>query len=299
MNDDSVVADFAQDLQFRRGLAPATVRAYRADAAALLAFLVERGSALRDLDIRTLRAWLAQMSSAGAAPRSLQRRVASARTFTAWAHEGGLISDDPGLRLQAPKGGSALPEVLTAGQAGDLMAAAATADDDPVATLADRAVLELLYGSGIRVAELCGLDIDDVALAQRTMRVIGKGDKQRTVPFGPPAARAVADWLRGGRPAWARAGSGPALFLGPRGRRVDQRRVRARLHRLAVVAPGVPDVAPHGLRHSAATHMLEGGMDLRTVQEMLGHATLATTQIYTHVSVERLRTTYEQAHPRA
>lgn len=179
------------------------------------------------------------------------------------------------------------------------MTAAARADDDPVATSCDRAVIELLYATGIRVSELCGLDLDDIDAGRRTLRVTGKGNKQRTVPFGPPAAAALDQWLENGRPRWVRERSGPAVFLGPRGRRIDQRRVRSRLHRLLATEPGVPDVGPHGLRHSAATHLLEGGADLRTVQELLGHASLATTQIYTHVSVERLRTTYEQAHPRA
>lgn len=299
MSDDSIVAQFAEDLELRRGLGDATVRAYRSDAASLLAFLKGRDTDWRALDLRALRAWLAHQSEQGAAARSMQRRVASARAFTAWAHRTGHLTTDPAVRLQAPKGGSTLPSVLSVSEADELMQVAATADDDPIATLADRAMLELLYGCGIRVAELCGLDIDDVRLEQRTMQVIGKGDKQRTVPFGPPAAAALTAWLRDGRPRWAQERSGAAVFLGPRGGRIDQRRVRSRLHRLATSAPGVPDIAPHGLRHSAATHMLEGGMDLRTVQEMLGHATLATTQIYTHVSVDRLRTTYEQAHPRA
>lgn len=278
-------------------MSPASVRAYRGDIAGLLAFLAHRHTSLGQLDIRTLRAWLARMSAAGAAPRTLQRRVAAARSFTAWAFSEGLLSADPGLRLQAPRGGSALPVVLTAPQADQLLRTAAGADDDEVANLCDRAMFELLYGSGLRVAELCGLDLGDVSSG--TLRVLGKGNRQRTVPYGAPAARALRSWLDHGRPHWVGPRSGNAIFLGPRGGRVDQRRVRGRLHRMATVAPGVPDIAPHGLRHSAATHMLEGGADLRSVQEMLGHATLATTQIYTHVSVERLRTTYEQAHPRA
>lgn len=278
---------------------PASCRAYRSDVESLMRFLDDRGTPLADLDIRALRSWLSHMSAGGAAGSSLQRRVSAARSFTAWAHDEGLLAADPGVRLQAPKSGSALPGVLTADQATQLLSAAASADDDPVAVIADRAMFELLYASGVRVSELCGIDLGDISFPDRTMRVVGKGDKQRTVPFGPAAAWAVQEWIADGRPVWAGPASGNAVFLGPRGGRIGQRRVRARLHRLLDVLPDVPDIGPHGLRHSAATHMLEGGADLRTVQEMLGHATLATTQIYTHVSVERLRTTYEQAHPRA
>jgi integrase/recombinase XerC len=159
--------------------------------------------------------------------------------------------------------------------------------------------LELLYATGIRVGELVGLDIDDVDRHRNVVRVLGKGRKERTVPFGAPAAAAVDAWLARGRPRLVRAGSGPALFLGARGARLDQRAVRTLVHRSVAAVPGAPDLAPHGLRHSAATHLLEGGADLRSVQELLGHASLATTQLYTHVSTDRLRRAYQQAHPRA
>ncbi|MFN8126083.1 MAG: tyrosine recombinase XerC [Candidatus Nanopelagicales bacterium] len=297
MDVDLLVADFADHLRRRRGVSPATCRAYVSDVRSLLTHTGPDG--ITDLDLRTLRAWLAGLTATGAAPRTIRRRVSSVKVFTAWAHGRGVLAADPGLRLQSPQVPDHLPVVLTAAEADDLLTHAGQADDDPVATLCDRAMLELLYAGGLRVSELCGLDLGDISFPDRTLRVIGKGDKQRTVPFGPSAAHAVDHWLRDGRPRWATRRSGEAVFLGPRGGRVDQRRVRARLHRLIEVATGVPDVAPHALRHSAATHMLEGGADLRTVQEMLGHASLATTQIYTHVSVERLRTTYEQAHPRA
>ncbi|QIM22949.1 tyrosine-type recombinase/integrase [Phycicoccus sp. HDW14] len=178
------------------------------------------------------------------------------------------------------------------------VAAVAADDDDPV-HLRDRAALELLYGTGIRVGELAGLDVDDVDLDQRVLRVVGKGDKERRVPFGVPAREAVLEWLSRGRPALATSGSGPALLLGRRGRRVDPRQVREAVHRLLEHVPDAPDLGPHGLRHSAATHLLEGGADLRMVQELLGHASLATTQIYTHVSVDRLKRSFAQAHPRA
>ena len=173
------------------------------------------------------------------------------------------------------------------------------ADDDDPLHLRDRAALELLYATGIRVGELVGLDVDDVDLDVDVLRVIGKGDKERRVPFGVPARRAVTTWLEEGRPRLATAASGPALLLGRRGRRADQRQIRAVVHELLRHVPDAPDLGPHGLRHSAATHLLEGGADLRMVQELLGHASLATTQIYTHVSVDRLKRSYAQAHPRA
>jgi integrase/recombinase XerC len=169
---------------------------------------------------------------------------------------------------------------------------------DPLA-LRDRLIVEMLYATGIRVSELCGLDVDDVDAARRVLRVLGKGNKQRTVPFGEPALQALVSWSTDGRPALATSASGPALLLGARGRRVDQRQVRTVVHQTMAAVAGAPDIGPHGLRHSAATHLLEGGADLRVVQELLGHSSLATTQLYTHVSVARLRTVHDQAHPRA
>ena len=177
--------------------------------------------------------------------------------------------------------------------------AAVAADDQDALHLRDRAMLELLYATGIRVGELVGLDIDDIDFGSNVVRVMGKGAKERTVPFGGPAAMVLQEWLRLGRDQVVAAVSGPALFLGRRGGRVDPRQVRSAVHELLRHVPGAPDLGPHGLRHTAATHLLEGGADLRAVQELLGHASLATTQIYTHVSVERLRTSYLQAHPRA
>ena len=177
-------------------------------------------------------------------------------------------------------------------------ATARAAGGDPIA-LRDAAMLEVLYGTGIRVGELVGLDLDDLDQSRRTLRVFGKGSKERTVPYGVPAERAVSAWLRDGREHLVQSASGAAMFLGRRGRRIDQRAVRTLVHEHLSGVDGAPDLGPHGLRHSAATHLLEGGADLRSVQELLGHATLATTQIYTHVSVERLKRAYDQAHPRA
>jgi integrase/recombinase XerC len=195
-----------------------------------------------------------------------------------------------------------LPDVLSQRQADDVLAGAqavvADDPDNPVA-LRDRAMLELLYASGIRVAELVGLDEGDLDLGRRLVRVLGKGSKERAVPYGTPAAEAVAAWQRRGRPLLQTPASGPALFVGVRGARIDPRVVRRVVHQAVGREPDAPDIGPHGLRHSAATHLLEGGADLRSVQELLGHASVATTQRYTHVSIDRLRRVYRQAHPRA
>ncbi|EFV93245.1 site-specific tyrosine recombinase XerC, partial [Dietzia cinnamea P4] len=172
------------------------------------------------------------------------------------------------------------------------------AEGDPLA-VRDRLVVELLYSCGIRVAELCGLDVDDVDAERRLLRVIGKGDRERAVPYGAPADRALRAWLDTGRPALTNARSGPALLLGARGGRLDPRAARRIVNEVSEATPGAPRVSPHALRHSSATHLLEGGADLRHVQELLGHSTPATTQIYTHVSAERLRAAYRGAHPRA
>ena len=180
-----------------------------------------------------------------------------------------------------------------------MRAAAERADDGSPVGLRDVAMLELLYATGIRVGELVGLNVDDIDRERNVIRVFGKGRKERTVPYGQPAARALAHWLDHGRPALRVEGSGPALFLGARGKRIDQRAVRTLVHRRIADVPGAPDLGPHGLRHTAATHLLEGGADLRSVQELLGHASLATTQLYTHVTTDRLRKAYQQAHPRA
>jgi integrase/recombinase XerC len=243
---------------------------------------------------------LAAQAAAGSARTTLARRVSAVKTFTAWAARRGLLTVDPAARLQMPKARRTLPAVLRQDQAIDAMAAAESGaqQGDPLA-LRDRLIVELLYATGIRVGELCGLDIDDVDTGRRLLRVLGKGNKQRTVPFGAPAGMALAAWLDGGRPALATGSSGPALLLGARGRRLDQRQARTVVHQTVAAVTGAPDIGPHGLRHSAATHLLEGGADLRIVQELLGHSTLATTQLYTHVTVARLRAVHDQAHPRA
>ena len=291
------LADFGRHLALELSRSAHTVRAYTGDVASLLDHAARRGvTQPAALDLAVLRSWLARSRSGGAARTTLARRGSSARVFTAWAHRRGLLATDPGLLLATPKGHRPLPDVLRADEAARLVD---QVDGGSAEDLRDRAVLELLYATGIRVGELCGLDVDDVDDARRVLRVLGKGARERTVPYGDPAARAVQAWLARGRPSWVTTASGSALLLGRRGGRLDARAARTLVHRRLAAVAGAPDLGPHGLRHSAATHLLEGGADLRSVQELLGHASLATTQIYTHVSVERLRSSYAQAHPRA
>lgn len=290
---------FAHHLDGVRRLSPATVRAYRSDLADLAA--ASGDVELAAIDIEVLREWLWKASQRGDARSTLARRTSSARGFFAWALDEGLIDVDPAVRLVTPKKAQRLPRVATAQGLDDMLrdAAAAAAEGDPVA-LRDHAILELLYGSGIRVSELCGLDVDDLDPSRATARVLGKGSKERVVPYGAPARRAIEAYLTRGRPALAARGdgSGPAVFLGARGRRLGPRAVYDLVAR--TVGPLVGGaVGPHALRHSAATHLLDGGADLRAVQELLGHASLGTTQVYTHVSSERLAAAYRQAHPRA
>ena len=288
---------FVRHLELERDRSPHTVRAYAGDVAGLLEHAARRGvSEVAGIDLGVLRSWLARLRSTGCARSTLARRGSSARAFTRWAHRTGLLPHDPGQLLATLKGHRSLPDVLRVDEAARLVDAV---DGAAPGDLRDRLALELLYATGVRVAELCGVDLDDVDVDRRLVRVLGKGRRQRSVPYGGPAQQALDRWLAVGRPAWVSARSGPALLLGARGGRVDPRTVRTLVHERLSAVPGAPDLGPHGLRHSAATHLLEGGADLRSVQELLGHATLATTQIYTHVSVERLRTSYERAHPRA
>src|SRR5262245_4575149 len=329
------VDEFARHLSLERGRSSHTVRAYTTDVVSLLdhaARLGHRDPAVLRVDV--LRSWLARLRTTGAARSSLARRAAAARTFTAWALRAGLVTTDAGAALASPKAHRALPHVLRVDQAAALLSAGSAAlgvsstaldttvgepasvgsdggmpespvgqeslavDPEPLA-LRDLAVLELLYASGIRVSELCGLDVDDLDLDRRTVRVLGKGGKERTVPIGLPAQRAVLAWLGAGRPRLASESSGPALLVGARGGRLNPTTARQIVAARAAAAGLAQATSPHDLRHSAATHLLDGGADLRDVQELLGHASLASTQIYTHMSKERLRRVYDQAHPRA
>ncbi len=296
-----LLADYERHLVSERDLTSHTVSAYMSDVNSLLVHLVRLGCADLDAaDVRALRSWLAKQQTLGKARTTLARRTAAARVFTAWAARTGRTRSDAGLTLKSAKPHRTLPTSLTTQQARQLVAAGQeqAAARGPLG-LRDVAIVELLYATGIRVGELTGLDVDDVDLERRLVRVLGKGRKERSVPFGLPAATAVLGWLGSGRPSLVAAQSGPALFLGARGGRLGQRSVREVVHRLLDGVEGAPVLGPHGLRHSAATHLLAGGADLRSVQEILGHSSLSTTQIYTHVTSERLRSAYRQAHPRA
>ncbi|GAA5147890.1 tyrosine recombinase XerC [Pseudonocardia eucalypti] len=289
---------FERHLRLERATSAHTVRAYLGDLDALLRTVADTG--LAGLDLAALRRWLAAQRAAGASRATLTRRASSARVFTAWAARTGRLATDPGQRLAAPRKHRTLPSVLTVEQADAMLTAATSgaAEEDPVA-VRDLLLLELLYATGVRVSELCGLDLDGVDQRRRALRVLGKGGRERTVVYGVPAQRALERWLGGHRSALARPGSPAALLLGARGGRLDPRVARSVVNAAAGAVPGGPALSPHGLRHSAATHLLVGGADLRSVQELLGHATLATTQLYTHVTVDRLKAIHDQAHPRA
>ena len=318
------LAAFERHLRAERSLSAHTVRAYVGDVSSLLEHAHRAGvQAPGALAAIHLRGWLASQHASGVARTTLARRGAAARTFTAFAHRRGWLAADPGPQLGTLKTRRTLPHVLrqdemravldtaarhaetaalamagTAARHAKAGATGASATEAAVA-LRDAAVLELLYATGIRVSELCALRADSFDHVRRTVRVRGKGDKERTVPVGVPALRAVIAWRDNGRPALARASSGPALFLGVRGGRLDPRTARRIVHQRLREGGATRETGPHGLRHSAATHLLEGGADLRSVQEILGHSSPATTQIYTHVSIERLKSSYRQAHPRA
>lgn len=303
MRVSAATAEYGRHLSRVRRLSPHTVRAYLAD-------LHDLERALDDppvsaVDIDALRDWIWQASERGDARSTLARRTATARGFFAWTTETGITSADPALRLASPKRARTLPHVATAATVAEILddLRAAAEDGDPL-LLRDHAVLEVLYGTGIRVAELCGLDIDDVDSGYGTARVVGKGDRERVVPVGAPALRALQTYLVRGRPVLAARTADTtrtrgALFLGARGARLGPRTVYDLVATRLGPALGTTSVGPHALRHSAATHLLDGGADLRAVQEILGHASLGTTQIYTHVSTERLTASYRQAHPRA
>ena len=363
MHLERAVGDFAEYLAAERGFSPHTVRSYRSDLAGLADFAGARGVAGVDgIDLDVLRDWLWQGSQAGAKKSTLARRAAAVRSFTAWAAQTGLAPVDAGARLRAPKPDQHLPRVLTRDQIdGILGSLQSRADSADAAAIRDLAVVELLYASALRVSEVAGLDSTDVDLGNLTVRVIGKGSKERVVPFGVPARRALERYLDtaraqlsrpgpqacathpahaaqlamqtalraadrepdsdsaradgapssgarsdGARSDGARAGgarsngaSAAALFLGSRGGRLGARQVYALVADLLADLPGSGPAGPHALRHTAATHLLDGGADLRAVQEILGHASLGTTQLYTHVSTERLKDSYRSAHPRA
>lgn len=288
---------YLEHLRAERGLSERTIAAYRGDVERMLEFAEGRGST--GLDLELLREWLWTLSQRDLAKATMARNVAAIRSFKAWlAREDGTEAD-AGARLRAPRPDRRLPRVLTREQLDGILRslAALAATGDSVARR-DLAVVELLYASALRVSELTGLNLGDVDLGRLTVRVLGKGSKERVVPFGVPAAAALRGWLEHGRPALA-SGTEPALFLGARGARLGTRTVYQLIAGLLAELPGSGPSGPHTLRHTAATHLLDGGADLRGVQELLGHASLGTTQLYTHVSAERLKESYRVAHPRA
>jgi integrase/recombinase XerC len=285
--------------EFTRSLtaaAPSTVDAYRRDLAAFFTWAERLGlNSPGDVQRTTVRRYLAYLATRGFARRTISRRASALRRYFGWARRVGAVTNDPTAGLSAPRGEARLPRVLHPDELRSLLHEPASAGPEGARDLRDTALLELLYGSGLRVAEASALDVDDLDLAQGRVRVWGKGGKQRVVPLSEPAADALRRWLADGRGELAtEASPAAALFLNLRGRRMTPRDARRVLDRRAV-AP----THPHALRHTFATHLLDGGADLRVVQELLGHADLATTQRYTHVSKERLRSVFDATHPRA
>ena len=295
-----LIAAYEEHLVLVRNLAENSIRGYVSDLESFLRHLeklhVEEFS---QLELTHLRSWLADLQSTGVARSTMARRIVSIRAFTYWAASQGWIKSDFGAALAIPKPHKTLPEVLDIADTEIVIASMqlrSTEDPSPI-TVRDLAMIEVLYATGIRVSELCGLDLRSIDEARNTLQVMGKGIKERVVPIGIPALNALRDYLRIARPELVGEKSGSAVFLGSRGNRIDQRTVREVVYQ-AMGAVG-SKMGPHGLRHTAATHLLEGGADLRTVQEILGHSSLATTQIYTHISPERLQKAFDTAHPRA
>jgi integrase/recombinase XerC len=301
-NYEELIAAFTRHLQVERSLSAHTIRAYLGDLESLITHLEAIGVAdIADLELVHLRSWLANQQVKGGARTTLSRRAVSVRLFTKWAVKNKFLSKDVAATLATPKGHRTLPEVLEIADAKlamDSLATRAAEEETPI-SLRDVAMVEMLYASGARVAELCGLDLSDIDYDRQTIRVLGKGNKERTIPLGNPAMLALNLYLKDARDTLKNAQSANAVFLGVRGKRIDQRTVRTVVYNALQAIEGIERMGPHALRHSAATHLLEGGADLRTVQEILGHASLATTQIYTHVSTERLQKAFKQAHPRA
>ena len=301
-NFEKLLTAFERNLKVERNLSPHTIRAYMGDLKSLLLHLEKLGlSDISALELTHLRSWLANQAVKGGARTTLARRAVSVRMFTKWALKNKFLSSDVGASLATPKGHRTLPGVLDVNNAQiamDSMATRAAQEQTPI-SLRDVAMVELLYATGARVGELCGLDIGDIDYSRNTIRVLGKGDKERVIPMGRPAVAALEIYLKDGRQALVSTQSANAVFLGLHGKRIDQRTVRTVVYEALSAIEGIERMGPHALRHSAATHLLEGGADLRTVQEILGHASLATTQIYTHVSSTRLQKVFKQAHPRA
>lgn len=297
----SEVEAFLSWMASERGRSANTLAAYRRDLSAWTAWLAAQGSALATVDLSTVERFVHERRGSGAAPASVARQLAAMRMLHRFLLEEGLRADDPTADVDGVRVPSGIPHPLTREEVARLIDAAA--GEEPQA-LRDRALLEFLYGTGARISEACGLSLADLDREHRVVRLFGKGAKERIVPFGRRAAQALEEWLERGRPhyepdRWARRGDQEAVFLSSRGARLSRQSAWLVVKRHGDLV-GVGDrISPHVLRHSCATHMLEGGADLRIVQEMLGHASISTTQVYTRVSQERLWQVYLRAHPRA
>ena len=299
---DEIRDAYSHYLTAEKALSAHTVRAYLGDLDSFLEHLGRNGiTEIAEISLPLIRSWLATQQVRGGARTTLSRRATSIRLFTKWATKRGYLASDVGSTLATPKPHRTLPGVLTQGDAVTALDSMATraAEFDTPTSIRDVALVELLYATGARVSEVCGLDLEDLDFNRNTIRVLGKGNKERMIPMGAPAVKALNTYIESARGLLANDKSARALFLGARGKRIDQRAVRTIVYEALSALEGVERMGPHALRHSAATHLLEGGADLRTVQEILGHSSLATTQIYTHVSTERLRQAFKQAHPRA
>ena len=298
----ALITQYEEHLALVRNLSDNSIRGYVTDLESFLKHMEKMGIVeFNQLEIEHIRSWLANLQSTGVARSTLTRRIVSIRAFTNWAAASGWLTSDLGVSLAVPKPHKVLPEVLNVEDAATVLKALEVkcVEEPSAINLRDLALVEVLYSSGIRVSELCGLNLGDIDRTRNTLNVIGKGNKQRVVPLGLPAVRAIESYLKIARVEFVNQNSQDAVFLGSRGKRIDQRTVRTVVYKALEAIEGIERMGPHALRHSAATHLLEGGADLRTVQEILGHASLATTQIYTHVSTERLQKAFKQAHPRA
>lgn len=302
MDFDIAIARFDNYLRLERGYSVHTVKAYESDLLSLSVFAEKQKlTSIADISLELLRDWLYASSQEGLSKTTLARRTASVRSFTAWLFREGELSSDPATRLKAPKVDKSLPRVIAAGQLDDIFTSvlAQSTLDNPLGQR-DAAVIELLYASALRVSEVVGVNVSDIDFERNTLRVKGKGNKERVVPFGTPAANALQFYLKNGREELlGEKTHTDAVFLGVRGGRVSPRTIYSVVAKLIEPLGGSGPSGPHAFRHTAATHLLDGGADLRIVQEMLGHASMGTTQIYTHVSAERLKSSYLQAHPRA
>lgn len=301
MRLDEAIHQFGEHVSIERGLSPRTVESYGSDLALFARFAADhRITQIEQVTLELCREWLWQLTERGASRATIARRSATLRSFGSWGQRVGLWEHNPARSIARPKPHAALPRVLTKAQMNEILARSATIAAAGEATaIRDHAVLELLYATGIRVSELVGLDLDGCDLDRLTIRVFGKGQKERVVPFGVPARDALADYINRARESLNSKHDAEAVFLGSRGNRLSSRSVYAIVHRALSDLPGSGPSGPHVFRHTAATHLLDGGADLRAVQEVLGHSSLGTTQIYTHVSSERLTAAYQQAHPRA